>query len=403
MAAVAFDTPADPAPADWTRRTAMIVSLCFVLNMIDGMDLLVLTYIAPALQRLWQVSPAQLSIVFSAGLAGMAVGGLGLAPMADRFGRKRMIIVAIALMAVAMYVSSYSTSVAMLAGIRFFVGIGIGTVLACIAAIAARIAPAKHRNFAVGVLQAGYPIGAMLTGFVAVWALPRFGWQNVLIGTAAVSLLFVPVVAAILPEAQPATAGGARPAAPLRETVAGERMKLSLLLWTATICGFMALYFITSWITKLAIEAGLAEGNAIIASAIYNFGAFAGTVASSIAATRINVNRLCCTLLAVTALVFLWFGGVSMPLTGVLVSSFVMGVTLQGGFNLLYPIAANVYPDQVRATGIGWAMGIGRIGAFTGPLLGGWGLSQHWPLVLVFGMFVLPLCIAATAALKARP
>jgi len=382
MAAVAFDTPADPAPADWTRRTAMIVSLCFVLNMIDGMDLLVLTYIAPALQRLWQVSPAQLSIVFSAGLAGMAVGGLGLAPMADRFGRKRM---------------------TMLAGIRFFVGIGIGTVLACIAAIAARIAPAKHRNFAVGVLQAGYPIGAMLTGFVAVWALPRFGWQNVLIGTAAVSLLFVPVVAAILPEAQPATAGGARPAAPLRETVAGERMKLSLLLWTATICGFMALYFITSWITKLAIEAGLAEGNAIIASAIYNFGAFAGTVASSIAATRINVNRLCCTLLAVTALVFLWFGGVSMPLTGVLVSSFVIGLTLQGGFNLLYPIAANVYPDQVRATGIGWAMGIGRIGAFTGPLLGGWGLSQHWPLVLVFGMFVLPLCIAATAALKARP
>lgn len=385
---------------DWTKKSALIVALCFVLNMIDGMDVLIVSYIAPALQKDWAVSPAELSIVFSTGLAGMALGGLGLAPLADRVGRKRMIMVAITLMAVAMYVSSHATSIVQICAARFVVGTGIGTVLACIAAIAARIAPAKHRNFAVGVLQAGYPIGAMFTGFVAAWALPIYGWQAMLVATAIVSVVFVPIVWLVLPHNL--TAAPAGPSLKLSETIAGDRRSNSFLLWTATICGFMALYFIASWITKLAIEAGLPETNAIVASAIYNFGAFVGTVAGSIAATRMDVRKLCGTLLLLAAVVFLIFGGVAMPLIGVLITAFLMGITLQGGFNMLYPIAALVYPDKVRATGIGWAFGIGRIGAFTGPLVGGWALSQHWPLIAVFGLFVLPLVIAGFAALNIK-
>ncbi|PKB13491.1 putative MFS family arabinose efflux permease [Novosphingobium kunmingense] len=387
----------DTQQGEWTRETAMIVILCFILNMVDGMDVLIVSYIAPGLQKSWGVSPAELSIVFSAGLAGMALGGLGLAPMADRFGRKRMIMVAIGLMAIAMYISSHATSVSQLAGIRFFVGIGIGTVLACIAAIAARVAPLKHRNFAVGVLQGGYPIGAMITGFVAAWALPIYGWEAMLVATAVVSAIFVPIVYFVLPHSVTAAPEGAKHT--LAETVAGHRRKASLLLWMTTICGFMALYFITSWITKLAIEAGLPERNALIASSIYNFGAFAGTFVGSVAATRMSVHRLCGALLGAAAIVFLVFGGVAMPLIGVLITAFLMGITLQGGFNLVYPIAAQVYPDAVRATGIGWAFGIGRIGAFTGPIVGGWALSQNWPLVAVFGIFVVPLAIAAMGAL----
>lgn len=396
--ALAADTAIEGQPEEWTRKSAIIIALCFVLNMVDGMDVLIISYIAPALQKAWTVSPAHLSIVFSAGLAGMALGGLGLAPLADRVGRKQMITLAIALMAVSMWVSSHATSVAQLATIRFFVGTGIGTVLACIAAIAARVAPLKHRNFAVGVLQAGYPIGAMLTGFIAAWALPIYGWQHVLVATAAVSACFVPVVWLVLPANVTSTFDGKAP--PLAETIAGDRKRDSLLLWTATICGFMALYFIASWITKLAIEAGLPETKAIVASAVYNFGAFVGTFAGSVLGTRYDVRKLCGGLLLSAAVVFLVFGGVAMPLVGVLVTAFLMGITLQGGFNMLYPIAAQVYPDKVRATGIGWAFGIGRIGAFTGPLVGGWALSQSWPLIAVFGIFVLPLAIAASAAVR---
>jgi MFS family permease len=189
---------------------------------------------------------------------------------------------------------------------------------------------------------------------------------------------------------------------PLREIVAGPRLRSSALLWTATICGYMALYFITSWITKLSVEAGLPETQAIIASAIYSFGAFAGTLAMSLAGTRFDIRKIAAGLLASAIGFFLLFGGVSMPLAGVLMTAFAMGVTLQGGFNALYPIAANVYPDEVRATGIGWAMGIGRIGAFSGPLIGGWALAQHLPLVAVFGIFCAPLAIAALAAQSVR-
>ena len=384
----------------WTRHAVLVVMLCFVLNMIDGMDVLVIAYVAPALQREWSASAAEFAFAFSAGLAGMALGGLGLAPLADRFGRRRMVLVSVAVMALAMLASSTAHSVAELAGYRFVVGAGIGTVLACIAAIAARVAPERHRNFAVGVLQAGYPIGAMISGFATAWALPRFGWQAVMIATAALGALCLPLVLAILSARVPGAAAGRR--ASLAEIVAGERRTSSLLLWAATTCGFMALYFITSWITRLAVEAGLPETQAIIASAVYNFGAFSGTVGMSVAGTRFDVRRISCVLLALAAGVFLFFGGVRLPLAGVLATAYVMGIALQGGFNALYPIAARVYPDEVRATGIGWAMGIGRIGAFAGPLIGGWALAAHLPLVGVFGIFCVPLLVAALAVRRIR-
>jgi MFS transporter, AAHS family, 4-hydroxybenzoate transporter len=399
-ASIPLNASTETAEASWTSQSILIVSLCFILNMIDGMDVLVISYIAPALQKSWAVSPAQFAIVFSIGLAGMALGGLGLAPLADRFGRKRMILVALTLMAVAMYASSFAQSVTQLSAIRFVVGTGIGTVLACIASIAARVAPAKHRNFAVGILQGGYPIGAMITGFIVAWALPLYGWEAILKVAAVITAVFIPIIYLLIPDSVTASQEGPKP--PLAETIAGERRKASYLLWTATICGFMALYFIASWITKLAIEAGLPETDAIIASAIYNFGAFAGTLVFSMAATKYDVRKLCGALLFLAAIVFLIFGGVAMPLMWILIVAFVMGVTLQGGFNMLYPIAALVYPDQVRATGIGWAFGVGRIGAFTGPLVGGWALSQNWPLVAVFGIFCIPLCIAALAASRIR-
>lgn len=399
-AAAAIDTRAGTAangPAgNWDLRSAIIILLCFVLNMIDGMDLLAISYIAPTLQKEWGANEATFSIVFSVGLAGMAVGGVVLAPLADRFGRRRLIALALAMMSLAMVASSFSESVTELAGTRFFVGCGIGTVLACIAAIAARSAPPKHRNFAVGVLQAGYPIGAMFTGFVIAWVLPQFGWRLILVATGVISVLFVPISLKILPGREGAHVSAAR--VPLNEALAGGTLRSSMLLWCATICGFMALYFITSWITLLSIAAGLPQAQAIIASAVYNFGAFSGTIAMSIAGVVWNIRRIGSALLLISAGVFLVFGGISMSLPGVLLTAFLMGVTLQGGFNSLYPIAAMVYPDGVRATGIGWAMGLGRIGAFTGPLIGGFALSAKLPLVAVFGIFCLPLTFASLAS-----
>lgn len=380
----------------WTRSGVLVVTLCFLLNMIDGMDILVVSYIAPALQRDWGVTPPAFAVVFSAGLAGMAIGGLLVAPLADRFGRRRMILVALPLMALSMIVSSFANTVLHLVLTRVLVGVAIGTVLACIAALAAEYAPPARRNFAVGILQGGYPVGAMITGFATAWALPLVGWHGMLLATGLVTLAVVPLAWMLLPES--VKIAGPRARVSIAETVGGSRLRPSMLLWTATICGCMALYFIASWITKLAIEAGLPETEAIVASAIYNSGAFFGVLAMSLAASRFDIRTLACVLLISAAGAFLWFGGVRMSVDMVLVAAFVLGVTLQGGFNALYPLAARVYPDAVRATGIGWAMGLGRIGAFGGPLIGGWALGLKLPLVAIFGLFCVPLLIAAFAA-----
>jgi len=364
------------------------------------MDVLIISFIAPRLQQLWQVDSAELGIVFSAALGGMAVGGMLLAPLADRFGRRRLVIVALLIMALSTAISSMARSVPELATARFFVGCGIGTVLACIAGVAAETVPAAHRVFGVGILQAGYPLGSMITGFVTAWALPHFGWQACLLGAALVCAGFVPLVLILLPAHRPDPAAPQRPS--IAAAIGGDRRAPTFLLWIATISGFMALYFVMSWITKLAIIAGLPETDAIVASAIYNFGAFAGTVAMSLIGLRLDVRRVCGSMLAAAAIMFLIFGGVRMPLPWVLATAFLTGVTVQGGYNMLYPIAARLYPAAVRVTGVGWAFGVGRIGAFSGPLIGGWALAQDFPLVVVFGIFCVPLLLAAGIAATLR-
>ena len=383
----------------WSRRGKAVTALCFLLNMCDGVNIFTLTYVAPSLQHEFAASAERFAVVFSAGLLGMALGGLGLAPLADRFGRKPLIVFALALMSAAMIGSAWTRGVASLAAVRVLVGIGIGTVLASITALSAGFAPERWRHVAAGVPQAGYPIGATIAGFVAAWALPRFHWQGLFVGAGLVTLAFLPLCIWSLPEApdRPEHA-----ATGIAQALGGPRRRNSLLLWTCSICGFMALYFIASWITRLAIEAGLPPTQAIIASAIYNLGACVGTIGISLAARRVDLRKLIFASLVVACALFLMFGGIRMGLTPLLLVSFLIGITLQGGVNANYPLVAAAYPPEARATGLGWAMGIGRIGAVLGPLIGGMAIGKGLPLVAVFGIFCVPMVAMGIAALSVR-
>jgi len=383
----------------WSRTGIGVMMLCFVLNMFDGVNIFTLTYVAPALQKYFAVGPEAFAVVFSAGLVGMAIGGLAVAPQADRFGRRPVIMLALALMSLAMMASAYAPNLAVLCLVRVLVGIGIGTVLASISALAAGFAPDKFRNMAVGVPQAGYPVGATLAGFATAWALPLYGWSAIFLSAGVLTLLLLPLCYFTMPEA-PEIAHHIKMS--ISEAIGGERKRASILLWVATICGFMCLYFIASWITKLALAAGLPPTQAIIAGAIYNGGAFAGTIIMSVLATRYPVGSLVFGLLISAAITFLIFGGVKMTIMPLLITSFIIGITLQGGVNGLYPLVAGVYPAEARATGMGWAMGIGRFGALVGPLIAGTALQLGLPLVGVFGIFCLPLIVAALAAMSVR-
>ena len=431
---VTVDGQAAPVASDslWTARQILVVAICFILNMLDGMDVLILSYIAPALSTDWQVTPERLGVVFSAGLAGMAAGGLLIAPMADRFGRRKLILASLVMMAGAMFGSAMAANIGELIVSRFIVGIGIGTVLASMAALTAEYAPPRHRTFAVGFLQAGYPVGATITGFVVANLLPIYGWQAMLLGAAILCTLSLPFVWLLLPESidflltrQPKGAlekanrllrSMGQPAvdtlparkvheankAGVRGLLADGRATGTILLWMATISGFMTLYFVISWIPKLAVEAGLPAKDAIYAGAIYNIGAFVGVTLIGIAGTHFDLRRLILGYMSAAAVTLVLFGSVAMPLIATLATAFLIGVFVQGGFNGCYPLAASLYPPEARGTGIGWAMGVGRIGAVIGPMLGGFLLAAKVSLPVIFGVFAVPAVIAGICAAMIR-
>lgn len=425
------DAPVDDE-ARWTLRQASVVGICFLINMLDGMDVLIMSYIAPALSADWDVSASRLGVVFSAGLAGMAAGGLLIAPLADRFGRRTIILAALTVMTLAMFATAHATDVMGLIASRFVVGMGIGTVLAGMAAITAEYAPPRHRSFAVGFLQAGYPVGATITGFVIAALLPIYGWKAMLLGASVLSALLIPLVVVLLPESidflmrrQP-TGALARinrlrrsmkrkpletlpppidttvEKAGVRGLFAQGRGRSTVLLWLAIIFSFMTLYFVISWIPKLAIQAGLATTDGIYAGAIYNVGAFVGTTSIGLIAARLPLQRLILGYMICAAAALTLFGSVTMPLVLTLGTAFLIGVFVQGGFNGLYPLAANLYPAQVRSSGIGWAMGIGRIGAVIGPLLGGALIEANTSLGIIFAVFAVPVVLAGLCASMIR-
>lgn len=394
------DAPNGTQPMRWTRVGLATVALCFAINMADGIDVTILSFIAPRLQQDWAIGADVMGNLFSAGLLGMAIGGMLIAPTADRFGRRKVILAALVLMSLGMLASSAVQSVSQLFALRVVVGAGIGTVLATMAALAAESAPEDQRNLAVGVVQAGYPFAAVFTGLAVAQLLPVYGWQAMLFGAGVLTLILLPVAWLVLPrESAPQSAAAAGTGAiRVGALFAGGYRGRTIALWGAVFFGLMVLYFIVSWIPKLAIQAGLSETNGIYAGALYNFGAFVGTMAMSFLAVRVPLGRLVPAMLVTAGVAMLVFGSMTMSVSMTLLVAFLIGVFLQGGYNGVWPLAASVYPADRRATGVGWAIGIGRSGAIIGPMLGGYLIAANVALPVLFASYCVPLLLCAACA-----
>lgn len=384
----------------WTWRAASIVALCFVTNMVDGMDVNIMSYIRAALSRDWAVADDTMGYVMSAGTLGMGFGALLIAPFADRFGRKPVILLALLLMSAGMLASGYVGTVEGLMAARFAVGMGIGTVLATMAALCAESAPEGSQNMAVGLVQAGFPLAAVGTGFVVAALEPVIGWQGLLRWAAVITMLMLPLAWAVLPRREPlveAHEGSGGKA--LARLFSGEYRARTLFLWAAVFMGLLVLYSMLSWITKLASGAGLSDADSIYAGAFYNFGAFIGTASMGVLTLKVRPTILTPVLLACAAVAMLVFGNATLSVGGALAMAFVIGLTLQGGYNGMWPIAAGTYPQATRATGIGWAMGVGRGGAVVGPIMAGYLMAAKVSLPMILAIYCVPLLLCALCAL----
>ena len=424
----AMVAPQAAGTAAWKPLQVIAVGLCFLLNMLDGADLLVMSFVAPVLSDEWAIAPADLGVIFSASLAGMAGGCLLIAPLADRFGRRPLIICALAVVAVAMVASSQVHSVEAMILARFVVGLGVGTIGVTMTAMAAEFAPSRYQDFAVGFVQAGWPFGSIVTAFLTVALLPEYGWRTVLLAIGMLSLALLLIALVLMPESlnfllrrQPGNALeranklGARlgreplDALPPKPEVATKisvlrlfddgRLRSGLILWIAVALGYFVLYFVINWIPELTTRAGLPVDQAIYAGATYNLGAFLGTSAMGWLAVRYALPRIVALFFFASAVAMLIFGNLSMPLALTLLAALAVGVTVQGGFNGFWALSARFYPTDIRSTGIGWSMGIGRIGAVLGPLVGGYLVGADLPVGAIFAIYAVPAVLVGLLVL----
>ncbi len=403
------------------------IFVCFLMNILDGMDVLVISYCAPAIAASWNVSAETLGIVFSAGLAGMTLGALLLAPMADHIGRKNMILLSALLMGSSIFLTAYAQTVSLLILLRFLSGIGIGSMLASTAALIAEYTPNRSRDFWVSTVIAGYPVGAVLSGLVAAQVVPNSGWQMMFKIAGVSSFVTLPLIFFFLSESvafylkkQPRNAlikinnilqkiGRPKleqlPVVPKKTTgiPVGKLLSTSyristLQLWLALFLAFGALYFLISWIPKLATNAGLSMSLAIYAGTVFNAGAFVGILTQGLFSTRFGLKKTIGLFFIATAILMAIFR-LFIGSDWLLLIFGLLGFGIQGGFVGLYAVAARMYPTEFRTTGVGWAIGAGRLGGVIGPSVGGLLVGLGLTMATNFLIFAVPTLLAGVVTM----
>jgi AAHS family 4-hydroxybenzoate transporter-like MFS transporter len=415
----------DSSPLSRLQYATLIV--CFFMNMLDGMDVLVISYAAPAISQNWGVSPQALGIVFSSGLFGMTFGALFLAPIADRIGRKNMILLSAALMGTTVYMTSFASSIYWLVVVRFVSGLGVGSMLASTAALAAEYTPHKTKDFWVSFVISGYPVGAVLSGLASGKIIVQDGWQSMFEIAGIITIISLPIIYFFLTESldfyikkQPKGAlerinrilikmgfesidvippkSSEKRQTSIESLLGNEFRTSTLQLWVALFFAFATLYFLTSWIPKLATNAGLSMQLAIYTGTVFNAGAWFGIMTQGYFSSKYGLKKTIGTILILTAVLMASFK-IFIGSDAILYIFGLLGFGIQGGFVGLYAVAARMYPTEFRTTGVGWAIGMGRLGGIVGPAVGGILIGMGLSLSTNFLIYAIPTLCAGIMTL----
>lgn len=410
------------AETSMTGFQVFVVIMCFILNMNDGIDVMVVSYTGSEILAEWGLTNTLQGYIYSVGLIGMTLGCIFVAPIADRIGRRKLFIYAVGVEALAMILSYFVTDYYQLLILRFFAGLGIGGLLPTMAAIAAEFSNNHRRDLSVGFVQAGYPIGAILMGFFTAWAVPYFGWRFAFLAAGIISAAMLIMVILFMPESieflwkrkpQKALEKVNRilkkmgqeeidelPEFPQTQqanvkTLFNKEYKASTIrLWIAIFFGFMTLYTLISWVPSIATQQGMPFEMATYVGTMLNVGAFIGSTGIGWLAARFRLKRLIFTFFITAFAIMVLYGNLPLSNALIFIITFLIGIFVQGGFNGFWPATTRVYDAEVRTTGIGWATGAGRLGAIAGPALFGILTDMNVSIANRFIIFSIPLVIA---------
>jgi AAHS family 4-hydroxybenzoate transporter-like MFS transporter len=420
----------DQAPMSRVQIGAIAITVA--LSALDGYDVLSATFAAPAITAAWGVGKGALGLVLASGLAGMALGAFALAPLADLFGRRRLILLAIILMGAGSLLTALAGSVPQIAAWRVLTGLGIGACVAVINPIAAEFANARRRPLALSLMAMGYPVGGVIGALLAAILLKVAGWPAIFLVGAAAAAVLCPLVAVFLPESpvflaasrapgalerlnrllarcnQPALARLPGPPAGGRRGYAriltGDQRRVTLRLAAAGFLYSAVAYYTLSWLPQMVADAGFAASSASIAALAANGAGVVGGVVFGAFASRFGVRRLTVVMMGGLGLAVLAFG-LAPPVFGVLVgAAATCGFFLFAGTAGLYATLAISFGDEGRASGSGFVSGVGRIASAIAPALAGALFAAEWGRPAVSATFgVLALFGAVVLALGGRP
>ncbi|KNX78455.1 major facilitator transporter [Pseudomonas sp. 250J] len=424
-----LDVHAIIANARFTPFHWMVMAWCGLLLIFDGYDLFIYGVVLPVIMQEWALTPLQAGALGSYALFGMMFGALAFGSLADRIGRKKGIALCFALFSGATILNGFASSPSEFGLYRFFAGLGCGGLMPNAVALMNEYAPKRLRSTLVAIMFSGYSLGGMLSAGIGIFLLPRFGWESMFFA-AAVPLLFLPVILFYLPESigflvrkgrteearsllkrldptcdvterdtlvvgagLPREAGNASSVLELFRNGLAIR---TLALWLAFFCCLLMVYALSSWLPKLMASAGYSLGSSLSFLLALNFGGMAGAILGGWLGDRYNLVKVKVAFFLAAALSISLLG-VNSPMPVLYLLIFIAGATTIGTQILLYAGAAQLYGLSVRATGLGWASGIGRNGAIVGPLLGGALMGINLPLQLNFIAFAIPGAVAALA------
>ena len=414
-----------------------IFILCGLCLIMDGFDVQAIGYVAPALRQEWKIAPALLGSVLSAALYGVLFGSIFLSMLADKIGRRPVLVGACLFFSAASVGTGLTQTVPQLLAMRFIAGLALGSIMPNAMALVGEYASRRARVAMMIIVGNGFTLGAAIGGFVAFWLVPRFGWRSVFYFGGAVPLVIGVAMLFLLPESlqflalhgkdahlvakwlrhiDPKLQIGAatrflvpearRKGAPMVKLFQDGLATRTILLWTVYFMNLLNLYFLSSWLptvaTPLVKAAGISGAYALLLGTVLQIGGVAGSLVLGWLVSRLGFVGVLTSgfVLAGLSIATIGHSGISLALLFTVV--FVAGIGIVGGQSAINAVAAIMYPTDLRSTGVGSGLGIGRIGSIVGPTVAGILLGLHWSTSQLFIAAAIPAFISAVVMVGMR-
>ncbi|MBB4199247.1 aromatic acid/H+ symport family MFS transporter [Rhodoblastus sphagnicola] len=412
----------------------IIFAICLFIVILDGFDTAAIGYIAPSLMTEWHIARPDLAPVLSAALFGLAFGALCSGPIADRFGRKLVLLVSVAVMGAASIAAAYAADLQALTIWRFVTGLGLGAAMPNAVTLVAEYTPKSKRAFLTNAMFCGFPVGSAFGGFLAAWIIAHFGWRMVMLVGGVLPLLLTLAIVFNLPESVRYMAQRRFPAHKIRkalrrispeadnadsfylkepiapsEAFTGDKAGIGLVLsryfmlgticlWLAYFSGLVIVYGLLNWMPVIFKASGIDQSTAVVIAALFQLGGL-GALASGWLMDRFNANYTVAFCYLLTSILVYCIGQSIGSVGGLALVVFLAGTAMNTAQVSMPTLAASFYPTRGRATGVSWMLGVGRFGGIAGTFMVAELARRQFGFSEIFAVAAVPAGVAVVALL----